>query len=117
MQCQLTVTFQVALQDILVLCLAVAIFYRGAIDPALVIRKSTLYGALGVIFIVLFAGIENLIEETVEQRLGLPGMAGSLIAAGGVALALIPLHNKFRKLLDRYVLKGELTAEGEPHQS
>jgi len=92
---------------VLVLCAAVGILYSGAIDPALVLQKSTIYGALGAVAVVTFAGIENALSNLIEERLGLPGFLGAMVAGGLVTGALIP----FRKLLLRRVNRSSLKPE------
>jgi hypothetical protein len=87
---------------ILVLCLAVAVFFSGAMDPALVIRKTTVYGAIGVIFVFLFAGLGNLVEGWVESALGLPGSVGSIITGGAIAVVLLPLRGRFAGIARRW---------------
>lgn len=71
---------------VIVVFLAVAIFYDGAIDPALVIRRTALYGAFGVVLTFLYAGVENVVSSALAERLGLPERSASWIAAGAVAL-------------------------------
>ena len=95
---------------------AVAILYHGAFDVRPVISRTTVYGTLVVLFVVTFAVIESVIEGVVEERLGLPESFGSAIAAAGVALALIPVHNRLRTIVDRILREGESGNAGEPHQ-
>jgi hypothetical protein len=98
---------------ILVLCLAVAIFFSGAVDPTLVIRKTTVYGALGVLFVFLFAGLGNLVEGWVESALGLPGAVGSIMTGGAIAVALLPLRGRFAGLVGRWAPEGRRDDSGE----
>jgi len=68
------------------------VLYSGAIDPALALEKSTVYGILGAVGIVAFAGIENALSNLVEDRLRLPGFVGAMIAGTLVTLALVPVR-------------------------
>jgi hypothetical protein len=86
---------------VIVLCATVGVLYSGAIDTALVLQKSTIYGALGAIAVVTFAGIENALSNLLEQRLGLPGIFGAMVAGGLVTAALIPLRNLLMKRVHR----------------
>jgi hypothetical protein len=86
---------------VLVIGASIGILYSGAIDPALALERSTLYGVLGAIGVVAFAGLENAVSEAVEEWLGLPGAVGSTLAGGLVALALIPLRNVMRQWIRR----------------
>lgn len=96
--------------------LGLAVFYQGAIDPRLAIRKTTVYGALGVLFIVLFAVVESLVSEVLEARLGLPSMLGAALSGAVVALIVIPLRGRFSRWLDRWMPKPEKAA-GEVQSS
>jgi len=95
---------------VLVLCAAVGILYSGAIDSALVLQKSTIYGALGAVAVVTFAGIENALSNLIEQRLGLPGFIGAMVAGGLVTAVLIPVRNILLRRVNRRVLASQDTA-------
>lgn len=73
---------------VLVCTAAVAIFYSGAVDPALVLKRSTIYGIAGALAFVLFTALESVVSDFFEATLGLPGLVGS-IAAGCIAAALM----------------------------
>lgn len=80
---------------------AVGILYSGAIDPALALEKSTLYGLLGVLGVVGFAAIENGLSDAVEEWVHLPGFVGSMIAGGLVTVALIPVRRAIKLWMGR----------------
>lgn len=80
---------------IVVLSLAIAVFYAGTFDPSLVIRKTTIYGVSGVLLTGLFALVENVISGTLARWLHLPASVSTVAASMAVALAIGPL----RKLL------------------
>jgi hypothetical protein len=86
---------------VLVLGAAVGILYSGAIDPALALRRSTLYAMLGAIAIVAYAGLENGLSNVLEQRLALPGFVGAMLAGAIVTVALIPLRGGVKRWMDR----------------
>lgn len=76
---------------------ALGVLYAGAIDPALALERSTVYGALGVIGVISFAALENALSELVEQWVRLPGFVGTMVAGGLVAAVLIPLRGVLRR--------------------
>ena len=86
---------------IIVISVAIAVFYDGAIDPELVIKKTAVYGALGALLAFLFAGIEGVASSAVTERLGLPASTGAWLASGTVALAFGPLRTRVTKLAER----------------
>jgi hypothetical protein len=76
-----------------VTCIAFAVFYRGALDPSLLLRKTALYSALTIVLIFLFAGLENVMASYVTRLIGWSGAAGTWIAAGLAAAVIAPLHH------------------------
>jgi hypothetical protein len=87
---------------ILVISLAMATFYQGAIDPELAVRRSTLFSVTAVIYVGVFGGIENLVSGWVEGRLGLPGAVGAAFTGALLALALLPFQGQARRLARRF---------------
>lgn len=85
-----------------VVCAAIGILWSGALDPALVLQRSTVYGALGAFGVVAFAGLESALSAWVEERLGLPGFTGSMLAGATVAAALIPVRGPLKRVVVRY---------------
>lgn len=83
--------------------IAAATLYRGALDPGLVLRRTTVYGLLGVCIAFLFAVLENILSSQVALRLGLPGAAGSWLAGGVTALMIGPLHRRIKRRTDRFI--------------
>jgi hypothetical protein len=81
----------------------VAVFYHGAIDPQLVLNRTSVYGVIGVLAVVVFAGVENLLEDQVIRWLEVPKPAIPWIASGTVALAFLPLHKWVEPRLERVV--------------
>jgi hypothetical protein len=90
---------------LVVVSAAVGILYAGAIDPALVLRRSTAYGFLGAIGLIAFTVLETALSELVERWVDLPGFVGPLLAGLLVTLALIPvravLKRRFQPLDER----------------
>lgn len=71
----------------MVICLAVGVFYDGALESALVVRRSAIYSAFGVLLTFVFAGVEGLVSNHLVIRFGLPNGASSFLAGGAAALA------------------------------
>lgn len=98
--------------SLIVVSVAVGVFHSGAIDPELVLKRTTIYGALAVMFLFLFAGIESLVSELVERGLGLPGLVGSMLVGGFVAVMIAPLRKPLSRLADRLVPRTERSGQG-----
>lgn len=92
---------------LVVLGSVVGVLYGGAIDPALALQRSTVYGVLAALAVVAFAGLENGLSALIEQRLGLPGFTGSVVAGAIVALALIPVRRPLKRFVTSRLGKAE----------
>lgn len=100
---------------VIVVFLAVAIFYDGAIDPTLVISRTALYGAFGVVLTFLFAGVENLASSALVRGLGLPEDSAGWIAAGTVGLVFGFARHRLARVIEPIVapmVPGEEPATG-----
>lgn len=83
--------------------IAAGVLYRGAFDPSLVIRRTTVYGALGVLLTMLFAVVEEVTAERMFEQAGLPDSMGAGLAALVVAAVFGPLRGKLESLYDAFL--------------
>ncbi|MFC1574702.1 adenylate/guanylate cyclase domain-containing protein [Gemmatimonadota bacterium] len=95
---------------VFVACLAVALFRDGLFDPALAIRKTTVYGAVGIAFLFLFSAFGNVAESWLEGSLALPGGVGSALTGGSIAVLLIPVKRRMDGFMNR-ILPATVLAE------
>jgi class 3 adenylate cyclase len=86
---------------VILVALYLAVFYAGSIDPTLMIRRATVYGALGILFLFFLAGFSNLAEEFLESTVGLPGGLGTVLGGGGIAVVLIPVKHRIDEYMNR----------------
>lgn len=98
---------------VLVGAVGVAIFYSGAVDPALVLKRSTLYGILGAAAFVLFTALESVLSNLFEATFGLPGLAGSIVAGCVAAAFMIPVRGQLARMSQRTSPRGR----AEPGES
>lgn len=98
----------------LVVALAVSVFYRGAVDPSLMVRRTALYSVLGVLLTALFIAMEGVVSSQVITRVGLPSESGAVMAGTAVALAFGPARNRVEShvvaWMERLRPVGELSA-------
>lgn len=94
----------------LLLCFMIAIFYSGAFDPALTLRRTAVYGVLAIALTFLFAGLESALSATMVERLGLPEAADTWIGGGLAALLFGPVRDKLDRILRPYF--GEVKIQG-----
>lgn len=102
------------------LALLMSMFYRGAIDPKLLIRKSTIYTLIAIIMTITFVLIEATISSTAIVHLGLPSQTGALAAATFTALVFMPLRTRIEGGVNRFVdrmLPASALAEGKRYET
>jgi hypothetical protein len=76
----------------LILSLAAAVLVRGALDPDVALRRTTIYGLLGVLYVAVYGVIENLLFGFLEDRLGLSNVASAVLLGAPLAVFMVPLH-------------------------
>lgn len=86
-------------------CLAVAVFRFGALDPALVMRRSLVLGAVIFLMTVLFAAVETFVSELLTGWLGLPENSGAYAASAAAAAIFGPLWKRLSGWADQVVEK------------
>ena len=92
---------------VLVLCLGVAVFYRGAIHPALIIKRATVYGILGVLLVAMFSAAESLLAAVLQDRLGFSSSASSASLGGLLAVVLMPVRSPLSRWLGGWLPRAE----------
>jgi hypothetical protein len=90
----------------LLACLAVAMFYAGAVDPELAVRRTAVAGLVGLMMVVMFATVEQLLQGWLGHRLGLGDRAGGILTGVTVGLAFEPLRARTAALVERLLTPG-----------
>jgi hypothetical protein len=99
---------------VMVVCLGIAMFGAGAIDPALVVRRTALVGAVGVAMIFLFAGVEQAVQQYVGEWLGWSDRLGGIVTGGIVALSVDPVKRQVEALAARILARDRTVEEAAP---
>jgi hypothetical protein len=99
---------------VMVVCLGIAMFGAGAIDPALVVRRTALVGAVGVAMIFLFAGVEQAVQQYVGEWLGWSDRLGGIVTGGIVALSVDPVKRQVEALAARILARDRTVEEASP---
>ena len=76
-----------------IVALALSIFYRGAIDPRLALRRVTLFTVVGIGVALAFLVAERAVAMRLVAWLQLPPESGAFIAGVVVAVTLAPLRS------------------------
>lgn len=83
------------------ICFAIAIFFYGAFDSALVIRRTAVASLLGGLTLVLMVTAEELLADQVGAVTGIDTGAGAILGGVMAALAFRPLSVRLDRLLGR----------------
>ena len=81
------------------LCIALAIFYRGAFDSRLVLRRTTVASVAGALAVVIFITMETAVTETLEGVFGFQSRVGTIAGGAAVALLLRPITERIDRRL------------------
>ena len=104
-----------AAPTLLILGLAFAVLYGGALDPRVAVTRATLWTVLGVAITLLFLLLERFVAVRVVDLLGMPKETGLVLAGGVIAATFVPLRRAAERavtrLADRY-LPIEVVADG-----
>lgn len=82
-------------------CFALAIFYSGAFDSGLILRRTTVLSVTGALAVIIFITLETTVGEILTDMLGLNTRVGDIAIGVVAALAFRPLMDR----IDRRVLK------------
>jgi hypothetical protein len=85
----------------MVVCLAAAVFYAGAISPSLVIRKTVVYGVTTALLLFVFATVEVFIHHQLVHLMHVTDTFASSLIGGAFGLTFHPVKHYFEHLLGR----------------
>jgi class 3 adenylate cyclase len=83
--------------------LALSIFYRGAVDPRLAMRRISVLGLMSLVVAVLFVLLERAVAMKIVAWFQLPQETGALIAAAAVAGTLAPVRSTAERSITAFV--------------
>ena len=96
---------------IMVICFAAAVFYAGAISPALIVRKTLVYGATVALLVFLFAVVEIYIAHSLIHALHVNDRFASAVLGAIFGLAFHPLKHRIEHFLKRFAPKDKAGVE------
>jgi hypothetical protein len=92
---------------IMVICFAAAVFYAGAISPALIVRKTLVYAATVALLLFLFAVAEIYIAHSLMHALHVNDRFASAVLGAVFGLAFHPLKHRIEKFMQRFAPKDK----------
>ena len=84
-----------------VICISAAVFYAGAISPALVIRKTFIYGATAALLLFTYAIVEAFLVNALVDVAGISDRFASALLGTLFGLAFHPIKNRMEHALRR----------------
>jgi hypothetical protein len=82
-------------------CFVIAIFFYGAFDSALVLRRTAILSVTSGLGLLLFIGVEETLGQGLATLMGLNSGAGAILAGVVAAVAFRPVAERVDGLLGR----------------
>ena len=96
---------------VMVICFAAAVFYAGAISPALIVRKTLVYGATVALLLFLAAVVEIYIAHSLIHALHVNDRFASAVLGAIFGFAVHPLKHRIEHFLKRFAPKDKVGVE------
>ena len=90
---------------IMATCFAAAVFYAGAISPALIIRKTLVFSATVGLLLFLFAVVEIYVAHSLIHALHVNDRFASAVLGAIFGLAFHPLKHRIEHFMKRFAPK------------
>jgi hypothetical protein len=100
---------------LLLVCLIIAMFFSGALDPTLALQRTAVYGVVGIALVFLFTAVESAVHEHVKAWLGLSDSNSGILVGGVVALSVEPLKHRISRLSDRILARFGVAPKQPKH--
>jgi hypothetical protein len=81
------------------ICILAAVFYAGAISPALVVRRTVVYGATAGVMLFAFSTIEGLVVELLMSAFPVNDRLASAVLGAACGLAVGPVRTRLEELV------------------
>ena len=107
----LQLIFTIVTGLIMVACFAAAVFYAGAISPALIVRKTLVYGATVTLLLFLAAVVEIYVAHSVIHALHVSDRFASAVLGAIFGLAFHPLKQRIEHFMKRFAPKDKAIVE------
>jgi hypothetical protein len=82
-------------------CFVMAVFYAGAFDSGMVLRRTTVLGISAGLAVLIFVTLETLLEELVAEAFGVQSRAGGILGGVAAAVAFQPLALRIDRVIGR----------------
>ena len=82
-------------------CFLMAVFYAGAFDSGMVLKRTTVLGLTAGFVVLIFVTLETLLEEFLASSLGLESRIGGILGGVAAAVAFRPISRQIEKMMSR----------------
>jgi len=82
-------------------CVLAAVFYVGAVNPRLVLKRTAVYSSGAGLLLFAFAVFVNFVSEEVANVLEIKAMMVESVAGAVIALLFAPLHTRLARIVER----------------
>lgn len=89
----------------LLVCVAIAMFFAGALDAGLAIRRTAVVGLVGILMVFVFTAVESLVGEHLQAWIGLSDRVGAMLTGGVVALTIGPIERRVSRMVEEVVAR------------
>jgi hypothetical protein len=100
---------------VLLACLSIAIFYAGAISPALVVRKTFVYGTVVAMLVFAFSVLQDVVIDSLVDGFGVSGRFMDAVLGTALGLAFYPITRRVEKVLSHP--RATIQIDKEPSSS
>jgi hypothetical protein len=87
-------------------CFVAAVFYAGAIDPALVVRKTLVIGTTASLLLFVFAAFEHYLVHLLVHGVGVTNSIATAVLGALFGYAFHPVKHRLELLLKRFLPTG-----------
>jgi len=92
-------------------CFVMAVFYAGAFDSGMVLRRTTVLGISAGLAVLIFVTLESLLEELVAEAFGVQSRVGGILGGVAAAVAFQPLALRIDRVIGRLASEESSDAE------
>lgn len=92
-------------------CFVMAVFYAGAFDSGMVLRRTTVLGLSAGFAVLIFLSLETLVEDLVAEAFGLESRVGGILGGVAAAVAFRPVSQRIDRMIGR--LSSEESSDAE----
>ena len=88
-----------------------AVFYAGAFDSGIVLKRTTVLGLTAGLAVLIFVTLETLLEELLASSLGLESRVGGIVGGVAAAVAFRPISQWIERVMSGWSTEEPVTPD------